>query len=92
LPVESTGLPPSSLVASNGELSFTFVVIFFAAGFFFNLPGSCSGGGFAFGPRERSRADRRRSIVDLPVLVCYDEIGREYFHPLLRAVGGIIVF
>jgi hypothetical protein len=77
-------------VASNGELSFTFVVIFFAAGFFF-LPGSCSGGGFAFGPQERSRVDRRPSIVDLPVL-CYDEIGREYFHQLLRAVGGIIVF
>jgi hypothetical protein len=56
-------------------------VIFFTAGFFF-LPGSCSGGAFAFGPRER--------IVDLPVL-CYDEIGREYFHRLLRAVGGIIV-
>jgi hypothetical protein len=67
------------------------VISFFAAGFFFLLPGSCSGGGFAFGPRARSRVDRRRSIVDLPVF-CYDEIGREYFHQLLRAVGGIIVF
>jgi hypothetical protein len=65
-------------------------VIFFAAGFFF-LPVSCSGGGFAFGPRERSRVDRQPSIVDLPVL-CYDEIGREYFYRLLRAVGGINVF
>jgi hypothetical protein len=46
------------------------------------LPGSCSGGG---------KVDRRLSIVDLPVL-CYDEIGREYFHRLLRAVGGVIVF
>jgi len=65
-------------------------VIFFTAGFFF-LPGSCLGGAFAFGPRERSQADRRLSIVDYPVL-CYDEIGREYFHRLLRAVGGIIVY
>jgi hypothetical protein len=65
-------------------------VIFFAADIFF-LPGSCSGGGFAFEPRERSRVDRRPSIVDLPVLF-YDEIGREYLHRLLRAVGGIIVF
>jgi len=66
-------------------------VIFFAVGFFF-LPGSCSGSGFAFGPRELSRVDRRISVVDLPVL-CYDEIGREYFHQLLRAVavGGTIV-
>jgi hypothetical protein len=65
-------------------------VIFFTAGFFFLL-GICSGGAFAFGPREQSRADRRLSIVDLPIL-CYDEIGREYFHRLLRAVGGIIVY
>jgi hypothetical protein len=63
-------------------------VIFIAADFIF-LPGSCSGGGFAFGPREQSRLDRPLSIVDLPVL-CYDEIGKEYFHQLLRAVGGII--
>jgi hypothetical protein len=53
-------------------------VIFFTAGFF-SLPGSCSGGAFAFGPQEQSQADRRLSIVDLPVL-CHDELGREYFH------------
>jgi hypothetical protein len=41
-------------------------MIFFAAGFFF-LPGSCLGGGFAFGTRERSLSDRRLSIVDLAV-------------------------
>jgi len=56
----------SSVESNGGELSSIFFMIFFAAGFFF-LPGSCLGGGFAFGTRERSLSDRRLSIVDLAV-------------------------